>query len=337
MLPQEIIHIIISFIGDPITLLEFCKTNHYYSQYLQNISNWKFIWNKIIIDRPSALTEYNKYYKNLDYKIRVRLAGFTGCMFCNNKKIRKVYWEHNVRSCKNCMIERTISDYYIPSQLDKNLYINLPHNTIQMYTRYNGYFTVNFYWKKTIDDLLLVHCPPPPPPTPPTTQEIVSSLLNVLITNIEKNVLEEKQKLRRHSLDELHNKNNKLRLERINEMNNLCEQYNIAIIDADKYSQTYIKNKKVTNKLGKTIFIKKIPIIIDEIRLGKEKENELQERIRSQKEFDLFVKHSKEQSICPICNTNRIFKISGLFQHIQMVHKNINITNIQQFRDLFTT
>ncbi|CAG8634222.1 27651_t:CDS:2 [Dentiscutata erythropus] len=47
----------------------------------------------------------------------IRLVFERGCQFCGKGKIRKVYWEYNVRSCEQCLKARTIRQDEIQKQL----------------------------------------------------------------------------------------------------------------------------------------------------------------------------------------------------------------------------
>ncbi|KAF0348686.1 f-box domain contaning protein [Gigaspora margarita] len=58
----------------------------------------------------------------------IRLVFERGCQFCGKGKIRKVYWEYNVRSCEQCLKERTIRQDEIQKQImSKALGFDMPN------------------------------------------------------------------------------------------------------------------------------------------------------------------------------------------------------------------
>ena len=78
------------------------------NEYIKN-KDWKSIW--LTINKKSAISEFSKktnFTANKDYKNVVKLAGFTGCMMCNKKNIRKVWWEFDIRCCAECLHANTI-------------------------------------------------------------------------------------------------------------------------------------------------------------------------------------------------------------------------------------
>ncbi|CAG8434165.1 9203_t:CDS:2 [Scutellospora calospora] len=52
----------------------------------------------------------------------IRLVFERGCQFCGKGKIRKVYWEYNVRSCEQCLKARTIRQDEIQKQIISKMY-----------------------------------------------------------------------------------------------------------------------------------------------------------------------------------------------------------------------
>ena len=47
----------------------------------------------------------------IDRSCLMRLFFGKGCTFCQKPRIRKIYKPFNLRSCKECMCERTVSEY----------------------------------------------------------------------------------------------------------------------------------------------------------------------------------------------------------------------------------
>jgi len=326
-LSEDVIKYIIDFCDIP-TLYSFC-VNKNLTEYI-NGKDWKNIWLYVSNHKKTALTEFDKKTtptNDSDYKDVVRLAGFNGCMFCKNKNIRKVWWQFKVRSCAECLYDRTIGEWEFENKLPKQVYENLPYTTKQMYNRHFGTYIIKFYWKTKINELLRLHPPTPPPPPPaqsaepkrikkiPTPQEI----------EIQKN--------------------------RKDEINQICLLHNIVLNDAGTYSETYNKNIKIHSKLQKKNFIEcKIPQIQKEITEKKEeirireiqleeqrlenirKKEKLMELQQIQLEYSLMCKEDKHKSSfnsisnaknmkCDICNTNRLFCVKGLFDHRRDAHK----------------
>ena len=319
-LSEDIIKYIIDFC-DVETLYSFCVVNKKLTDYI-NRKDWKNIWLQITKHKKTALTEFDKKTTSTndsEYKDIVRLAGFSGCMFCEKKNIRKVWWQFNVRSCAECIYDRTLGEWEFENKLPKHVYENLPYTTKQMYNRYYGTYIIKFYWKPKINELLRLHPPAPPPPPPPPA--------------------EPKRIKKIHTDQELETQRN-----RKDEINNICLSHHIQLNEAEIYSETYNKNIKVMSKLQKKNFIEcKIPEIQKEITAKKEemrvKEIELEKRRlenmeiqQIQKEYCLMYKEdtrkiivnhvsNKKNMTCDICKTNRLFCIKGLSDHRRDAHQ----------------
>jgi len=322
-LSEDVIKYIIDFCDIP-TLYSFC-VNKNLTEYI-NGKNWKNIWLYVSNYKKTALTEFDKKTtptNDSDYKDVIRLAGFNGCMFCKNKNIRKVWWQFKVRSCAECLYDRTIGEWEFENKLPKQVYENLPYTTKQMYNRYFGTYTIKFYWKTKINELLRLH--PPAPPPPPVEPKRIKKIPTSEEIEIQKN--------------------------RKDEINQICLLHNIVLNDAGTYSETYNKNIKIMSKLQKKNFIdNKIPQIQKEITEKKEEirireiqlEEQRLENIRKkeklielqqiQLEYYLMCKEDKQKLSfnhisnaknmkCDICNTNRLFCVKGLFDHRRDAHK----------------
>lgn len=327
-LSEDIIKYIIDFCDVP--TLYSCCINKNLTDYIHR-KDWKNIWLQITKHKKTALTEFDKKTtptNDSEYKDIVRLAGFSGCMFCEKKNIRKVWWQFKIRSCAECIYDRTIGDWEFEDKLPKHVYENLPYTTKQMYNRYYGTYIIKFYWKSKINELLRLH-PPVPHPPPPPVPLAQPKRINKIPTE-----------------QELETQRN-----RKEEINSICLLHNIQLNEAEIYSETYNKNIKVMSKLQKKNFIQsKIPEIQKEITAKKEEirvkeielENRRLENIRIknknmeiqqiQKEYFLMYKEdmrkilvnniSNEKNMtCDICKTNRLFCIKGLFDHRRDAHK----------------
>ena len=337
VLSEDIIKYIIDFCDIP-SLLKLSDVNKNIRTYINN-KDWKQIWLQIIQNKKTALSEFEKKTTltiDSDYKEIVRLAGFTGCMLCNKKNIRKVWWQFKIRSCTECLYERTIGEWEFEDKIPKDTYKDLPYTTKQMYNKYYRNYTIKFYWKPKIEELLLLYPPQPPapssPPMPPKQKRIKKEPTT--------------QELENQTI-------------RIEEINNICLLNNIVLNDAKSYSETYNKNIKITSKLQKKNFIdSKIPEITREIADKKEEirlreikleeqrlENirlteQFNERVKIQKELYLMTKEDKRKKIanimknkptnnrvicnktnkCEVCNNNRLFCIQGLYDHKRDAH-----------------
>lgn len=325
-LSEDVIKYIIDFCDIP-TLYSFC-VNKNLTDYV-NGKDWKNIWLYISTHKKTALTEFDKKTtptNDSEYKDVVRLAGYNGCMFCKNKNIRKVWWQFKVRSCAECLYDRTIGEWEFENKLPKQVYANLPYTTKQMYNKYYGTYTIKFYWKTKINELLRLHPPaPPPPPPPPVEPKRIKKIPTSEEIEIQKN--------------------------RKEDINELCLLHNIILSEAETYSETYIKNIKIISKLQKKNFIdNKIPQIQTEITEKKEvirikaiqleqqhlenirKKEKLMELQQIQMEYFLMCKEDKCKPMvhgvsnsknmkCDICNTNRLFCVKGLFDHRRDAHK----------------
>lgn len=108
---------------------------------------WKSAWETFL--------ETNEYLKKIDGKNPKKcllLYSLIGCQFCQKARIRKIYEEFQVRCCKDCLYNKTISDYNLKTNylVDKSKVNNLPSITTDMWNRKIGSYTLIFYW---IDDV----------------------------------------------------------------------------------------------------------------------------------------------------------------------------------------
>jgi hypothetical protein len=324
------------------TMLSF-SVNKEFSKYIDE-KDWKSIWVQIIKNKKSksAINEFEKKSTptmDNEYKNVVKLAGFTGCMICNKTNIRKVWWEFNIRSCLDCLSRKTIGEWEFEKKIPNAAYSHLPYNTKQMYNKYFGNYSIKFYWKKNIDELILLHYRPPSPPPPPVIIPKPEKIKKVPTETEAEN-----QKLRKIEID------------------NLCISNDIVLADAVTMSETYKKNIVIMAKLQKKKFIDtKIPEIKKEIEIVKEKQREqlekfekmrleqlqrnkeILEKQKIQNELWLMYKEDKRKYLtnkidkrnkknplsfnrknlhCELCeNSNRQFCLLGLKQHQRDIHK----------------
>jgi hypothetical protein len=327
LLPEDIIKQIIDYC-DIQTWFSF-YVNKSISKYIDE-KDWKKIWLEISKCKKTAIIEFDKKSTptlDNEYKDVVRLAGFTGCMICKRKNIRKVWWEYRIRSCPDCLYEKTVGEWEFENKIPKNMYENLPYTTKQMYNRYFGNYIIKFYWKQKINELLLLIAPPPEQiPEPPKSVK-------------PKKIPTEK---------DIQNQNH-----RKEETDKLCVSHNISLDDALQYSETYNKNRLVMAKLQKKSFVDfKIPEIQKEITQAKAAEvieNIRLENIRlekikqKQQETDNKIMQTellsmwKEDALkfvekqinvqeknfeCDLCEkSSRKFSLLGLQHHRRDVHK----------------
>ena len=307
LLCEDLIKYIIDYC--PIETLFAFYANKEYTEYIEQRIDWRSLWHQTA--RDAAITEYGKAPNKTDYKNIARLTHTTGCMYCGKKRIRKVWWEFNVRSCQECIYSRTIGEWEFENKLSKPLYEHLPHNTRQMYNR-SGYYTIQFYWKNTIHKLIAQHYVPPPlisgVPTPPVKPEPV------------------KRQPKQITDDEI-----KIREQRKTEIDALCVSHNIAVNMARLYSPTYNQNIKKTAKLQQTRFISNmIPKIRDEVEIQEREIAAKQEASRQwleaekqRKELRNIQLDTTKQYRCIYCvDKTRLFCYLGLESHMcSSIHK----------------
>ncbi len=315
LLCEDLIKYIIDYC--PIETLFAFYSNKEYTEYIEQRIDWYSLWKQTA--RDAAITEYSKA-RNLrfpapnktDYKNIVRLTHTTGCMYCGKKRIRKVWWEFNVRSCQECIYSRTIGEWEFEHKLSKPLYEHLPHNTRQMYNR-SGYYTIHFYWKDTIHKLIAQHYVPPPPK--PTLERAAFILTPEPVKRQPKQITD----------DEI-----KIREQRKIEIDALCISHNIAIHMARLYSPTYNQNIKKIAKLQQTRFISTmIPKIRDEVETQEREIAAKQEASRQwleaeeqRKKLRNIQLDTTKQYRCIYCvNKIRLFCYSGLESHCSAIHK----------------
>lgn len=229
-LHTDVLLYILDFID--IKTLVNLNINPFFNDYIDK-KDWKNLFNLMYNKNITLRKEYNKRknndnLKNNDYKEIIKLAGFKGCMFCNKKNITKVYWEFKVRCCKDCLYSRTIGEWKFEKYLDKKHYLHLPYIKKNMYNSLFGYYSIYFFWKKNIDELLKIHPYIPPVPIPLVEKEYIN--------NERKKVIDE-----------------------------LLIKENINIEKALLYSKTYASIIKAKGKLNVKKCIPKIIIINNEL------------------------------------------------------------------------
>jgi hypothetical protein len=111
---------------------------------------WNIAWNTY-----KELHDTNNGNNTMQSKDKILLYALTGCQFCKAPRIRKVYEEFGVRCCKECLYERTISDYRLKTDFGINLnqLSNLPFTTADLYSRYNGSYSLDFYWIEDVEKM----------------------------------------------------------------------------------------------------------------------------------------------------------------------------------------
>lgn len=78
-----------------------------------------------------------------------------GCHFCDNVRTRKRYPQFgDIVCCPECLKTRTISDYRLTNDyfIKEEVFQDLPHTTADLWSKYAGSYTLNFYWTATIVD-----------------------------------------------------------------------------------------------------------------------------------------------------------------------------------------
>lgn len=313
-IPDDVIKYIFDFCD--IETLYSCCVNREFNRYITK-KDWRKIWLKICEKKATALSEFAKKttYTNInEYKNVVRLAGFTGCMVCKKKNIRKVWWEFKIRCCAECLYSKTIGEWKFNEILPSHTYINLPFTTKDMYNKHYGCYTINFYWKKTIDQLLLLHVPVLVPIIEPTLDVILTS--SIISASVIQSPPKQKKEKKQLSDSEIESRNL-----RKNQIDNLCINHDIVLEEALQYSEIYNSSIKICSKLQTKHFIEnKLPIIQKEIQDKKEQiEQERQRTI----ELAQLRRCPIKKLTCEQCiNTTRLFTYDGLLQHKHSKHKN---------------
>jgi hypothetical protein len=81
-----------------------------------------------------------------------------GCENCGKKRIRKIFWEYQIRACQQCKIKLTISNYRIRQLLlPRNCIKDLPYIKGKLWNYYIGSYELEFYLKKDVIPVLKEH------------------------------------------------------------------------------------------------------------------------------------------------------------------------------------
>lgn len=119
---------------------------------------WEKAWHSVKQQRAAAQTEESKLKNELEYsaKQKLRLAGFTGCMICKAKGIRKVTWEFGVRCCKGCLIQNTIAEFYLNKDYDipPTALSQLPYLWVSGFNKYLGPTEWKTFWRSSLTSVL---------------------------------------------------------------------------------------------------------------------------------------------------------------------------------------
>ncbi len=138
-------------------LFNLACTDRFWASFLNDSHDlWQDFWENKVCDTAKRRVTDEALAGAISAKQRLRLVGFTGCVFCGAKRIRKVYWEFAVRCCTDCLHARTISDYRVTHDyaVPADALAGLPFVTTEMWSRGHGTYTVKFHWRDHIVPLL---------------------------------------------------------------------------------------------------------------------------------------------------------------------------------------
>ena len=303
------------------------------------ISNKNFSLQDNLIDRSSLL----------------RLFFGKGCMFCQKPRVRKIYQPFNLRSCKECICERTISEYNLKNIYEININdfmtYNFPYQSVDFYNIYNTgnrYLHLRFFWKSSVEKLYTGR------PLSEIQQEIrekerkreeeekrKASELEQKRNDRKKIVLE----MARKKLKILKQENEKNEENEQNEENEENEENELSESDLN-YSITFRNySTHLRGNPNEKTFNEKWPQIIIEIKDGIIKEKLLKERFESEKReieyykkkekirkefFEYFEEFQENKKLsCKLCQKSKHFSSHGFFDHF--LHCHIKRNNIQNW------
>ncbi|KAL3136255.1 hypothetical protein ABBQ32_007264 [Trebouxia sp. C0010 RCD-2024] len=330
----EVIQVSASY---PETLLSLACSNKWFASKLSQPSAdvlWSRAWSVAKLKRPAAAAEEQKI--NLAMTVmprdKLRLAGFVGCMLCGAKSIRKVYWEFNVRCCKDCLIKHSVAEYYLKEEysLDPKSFQHLPSRQVELYHPRKGAFTMRTYWK---DHLLPVL----------REERNVQSFEEF----VEQKKAEKQQEMDRKN-QEGQVKDAK-RTERREQLQEWWKEDGVNLDIAGKCSQTYKRNCNLAMPLKRKAYNRLVPIIKTEIeeekrqilhrqllqeqaveaeRLKEQRRTENKRKSDEQWSMARQQKRSKESCMpgprvtCSVCGSSRLFSANGLRDHTNEKHPN---------------
>ena len=82
-----------------------------------------------------AAEQDNNLSNSLKTRDKLRLAGFVVCMLCgkSTKSGSKVYWESNIRCCKDCLILHSVAESYLIEEygLEPLSFHHLPNRQVE--------------------------------------------------------------------------------------------------------------------------------------------------------------------------------------------------------------
>ncbi len=147
-LPEELLHIILSYINDPKILLKLSKTCNIFYDMIENyIENILFNYDKADIFYGNC--------REISIYSQAELLFEVGCMRCNKPRIRKIYIPFAYRFCKDCIKEVTISNYKLEEAgISYSIYKNLLYTEVSQWNKYYGDYTFFVYLKKDVEKII---------------------------------------------------------------------------------------------------------------------------------------------------------------------------------------
>lgn len=148
VLSNDIINIIVDKLEPNIKIymaLACCNKELY--KLMNDEDKYKSLLLKLDIDTHES---------KLSYKKQLKLYGMIGCELCKAQRIKKVYTEYDIRCCKNCLYENTVSEYKLKDEylLNIDIFNKCRYKITDMYNpygkAYNREYTLKFYWKPDV-------------------------------------------------------------------------------------------------------------------------------------------------------------------------------------------
>ena len=168
-LPIDVLDIVLKNVGSHITrcsmrkpdsaiksltyLSATCKSMH----AIVGEDVWEVLWNTYLDTlKESDPFSVPERIPSVSAKQNLMLHVLIGCQFCKTPRIRKIHYPFAVRCCTDCLYARTISGWRLKTEyrVPEHSFAHLPHTKTDMYSRYNGYYEVLFYWIAQVENAL---------------------------------------------------------------------------------------------------------------------------------------------------------------------------------------
>ena len=136
-------------------LLSLARVNKSMRSFFMDQGVWERACRHIagMCDTPQTISSALLCDANIQWRDRLRLYCFTGCMWCGAARIRKIYPQYGVRVCDGCLRERSVNEFQLEKEygVKRQDLLDLPSHEVGYYNRYSGQGSMAcFLWEDVL-------------------------------------------------------------------------------------------------------------------------------------------------------------------------------------------